>query len=177
MCFFVAERKHCSPYCLAGWAERCSPTADEERSWCERSVTGEKSLGEHTLLDIKLNHTKVSTQCFVTLHVCMCGCKFVGCVCAFVYRMASPRSTWQPRRITWRWCVTCWKMKGTKALQLRWMNAAIRVSFPLSLNWWQSFTFALSLHSPSGRIHSTGHRASAGPQLGGLPALGARHQG
>ena len=35
----------------------------------------------------------------------------------------------------------------------------------------------LSLVPPPGRLHPAGHRPPAGPQLCGLPAAGARHQG
>lgn len=35
--------------------------------------------------------------------------------------MASRHSTWQPRKIIWRWCDTCWKTMETKALQQKYV--------------------------------------------------------
>lgn len=45
----------------------------------------------------------------------MCTCVLVHVLC----RMASPLYTWQPRRITWRWCGSFWRTTPARVWPLR----------------------------------------------------------
>lgn len=98
------ERKLCPPHRLLGWARRGGQTAGEERSEYQLAVPG--GGGGNLLSGQKKTPLCLSEP--IWKHGPYSRC-----------RMALLPSTWLLRRITWRWCDTCWKMMGTKALPLR----------------------------------------------------------
>lgn len=64
----------------------------------------------------KTLYLQTTGTCFVKIYsVCKRLCLLVHVVC----RMASLLCTWQPRRITWRWCGSFWRTAPARVSPLR----------------------------------------------------------